>query len=118
MPWLSPGFSTDSPTNTFAASFLPILRTIPTTSKNGEEGPCVQCNLCDEVCPSGIYPSILYKHLGKRLVDEAAALGLELCVRCNLCSYVCPVKLPLAAELARGMDRVEAERAEDVSPGA
>ncbi|MBO5337779.1 MAG: electron transport complex subunit RsxC [Lachnospiraceae bacterium] len=64
-----------------------------------EEGPCINCGRCVEVCPGRVIPS--------RLADCAAHFdeegflennGME-CCECGCCSFVCPAKRPLTQQI-------------------
>lgn len=47
-----------------------------------EEGKCINCGLCSDICPVLLYP--------KRLSE---ANYRKQCINCGLCSYICPVHI-------------------------
>jgi len=135
--FLRPGVDRDS----YAPVFLSALfgrRPRPThTGLRGERRPCISCGFCEEVCPAGIMPHLIYRLLmlqeplpsvapaggaapsstaqrSEAGLEEAQLLGAELCVNCGLCSYVCPSKLELAQEIQEGQERIQAELAVEV----
>ena len=101
----------------YAACFLSSLRTKfgerLTTAMRGEGRPCVSCNFCEEVCPAGIMPYLLHKHLYADLIEEVQEARVDLCVECGLCSYVCPSKIELRKQFIEAKDLIEKEN-EDI----
>lgn len=60
-----------------------------------DEGPCIRCGQCSEVCPSSLLPQQLYWYA--RAEDHA---GLEKhhlfdCIECGACAWACPSDIPL-----------------------
>ena len=57
----------------------PKVRSIFLINKeNPKEAPCINCGLCNMVCPVGCDPLLNYK--------------MDKCIKCGLCSYMCPSK--------------------------
>lgn len=57
----------------------PKVRSIFLIDKVDEkEMPCINCGLCNVVCPMGCDPLLNYK--------------MDKCIKCGLCSYMCPSK--------------------------
>lgn len=99
-----PGFSTDSYSRTFASRFLPSLKR-PETNLHGEPRPCIFCGFCEQVCPFGIIPHLLYRYISaERIEEDLESLRLFRCNQCKLCTYVCPSKIPLADYLKQGQE--------------
>jgi Na+-transporting NADH:ubiquinone oxidoreductase subunit A len=100
----------------YAACFLSSFRTrfseYFTTAMRGEGRPCVSCNFCEEVCPAGIMPYLLHKHLYADLIEEVQEGRVDLCVECGLCSYVCPSKIELRKQFVEAKDLIEKENEE------
>ena len=83
-----------------------------TTALRGERRACVSCQLCEGVCPAGIWPHLIHKYLYQKKLEEAEAARIDLCVECGLCSYVCPSKLELLREFREAKEAIRAELAE------
>jgi len=102
MLWVKPGFRKHSIMNTMANSILPLEK-INNTNANGEERACLSCGNCYNVCPSGLYPTQLFKYVERDKVDETVMkYGIFRCIDCNLCTYVCTAKIPLADFIKKG----------------
>ena len=104
-----PGWNRQS----FHGSFLSALRkpfTEPlTTELRGEKRACVACCECERVCPAGIWPHLIHKHLYRNDLEEAETARLDLCVECGLCSYVCPSKIELLEQFVEAKAAIRAE---------
>lgn len=74
-------------------------------SRMYEEGPCVRCAKCVDVCPVSIVPTTIAAYCRKRRFEAAEESGLFVCVDCGLCSYVCPARIPLAQILKEARSR-------------
>lgn len=70
--------------------------------------PCSNCLACAVVCPSRLYPSLIYHHLKAEHRSEALELNISACISCGDCSAICPSSIPLAAEIIPA--RIEIER--------
>lgn len=60
-----------------------------------EEGVCIRCGKCIEVCPMGLSPTALMHRVKKERFLEAKDLGILNCYDCGACVYECPAKIPL-----------------------
>lgn len=95
--FLSPGLAHDSYARATVSSVLPLFKRKIEANLHGGERPCVQCNYCDEVCPVGIYPFLIWKYVQADKTDESFRLHPETCIGCGLCDYVCPSKIAITA---------------------
>jgi electron transport complex protein RnfC len=59
---------------------------------------CIGCGECREVCPVGLDPELLYKHVNGP--DSRNGRASE-CHGCGCCEVVCPAKLPLSTSIIR-----------------
>jgi NADH-quinone oxidoreductase subunit E len=57
--------------------------------------PCIDCDLCLEVCKEGIWPVMLYKYAKYGRYEECRKLGIDLCTDCDDCTRECPLEIPL-----------------------
>ena len=87
------GYDRHGYTNAFLSFFRPFFREKYTTALRGEKRPCIFCGACEEVCPAGLIPHLIYNYLNSDRLDDALRVGLGRCVACGLCSYVCVSKI-------------------------
>jgi electron transport complex protein RnfC len=71
-----------------------------------EEGPCVRCGACVDVCPMGLMPTDIFKRVQNKKFNEAKEYGVLDCIECGCCAYVCPSKIPLVHYLKFGKSEV------------
>lgn len=117
LAFVRPGFKNDSYTNTcFSMMFKDngkLLKKTCGTNVHGELRPCIFCTFCEEVCPVGIIPHLLFHHVENDVIDETLLkFKIFNCIECNLCSYVCPSKIPLAQFIKEGKVKMAAEGCE------
>jgi len=99
--FLNPGFDYDSYSRVTVSNYIPLLRRRLDSNVHGGKRPCVQCNFCDEACPVGIYPHIIWKHVSAGMLDESLRFRPETCIGCGLCDYVCPSKIDVSAAVRK-----------------
>lgn len=63
--------------------------------KTEEEGPCIRCGRCVEVCPMFLQPTELNNVIKKRNFTKAKEYNVLDCSECGCCAYVCPAKIKL-----------------------
>lgn len=106
LAFMRPGVRRDSYSNTFLANFMAAAKKTD-TNLHGEQRPCIYCGYCEEVCPVGIIPHLIYHNVLKINVAEfLLQLKIFKCMHCNLCNYVCPVKLPLSQGILKGQQKL------------
>jgi Na+-translocating ferredoxin:NAD+ oxidoreductase RnfC subunit len=106
MSFMAAGADMDSFSSTFPSAVSGRPKRAD-TNLHGEERPCVFCNFCREACPVALEPHFLYHHVKKNMIDESLLrYGIFNCIDCNMCSYVCPSKIPLAAEIKDGKEKL------------
>ena len=72
---------------------LTVLRKYPVLVS--EEGDCIKCGRCVEVCPMQLYP-LFYGFYGKKGdLGKAIEYKVEECVECGCCEYICASKIAL-----------------------
>jgi Na(+)-translocating NADH:ubiquinone oxidoreductase A subunit len=118
-----PGFRRDSYSNTCLSKLFKngskMFQKKCGTNIYGELRPCVFCTFCDEVCPVGIIPHLLFHYIEKGFVDETLLkYKIFNCIECNLCSYVCPSKIPVAWYIKEGKTKLLAEGCKPSVPSA
>ena len=116
-----PGFKKDSYSRTFLSMVFKnnskSFRKKCGTNIHGELRPCISCSFCEEVCPVGIIPHLLFHYVEKDLVDETLLkYRIFNCVECNLCSYVCPSKIPVAQFIREGKAKLLDEGCKPPAP--
>ena len=93
LAFVQPGFTKRSYSNTFASFFKPLFKENFTTALRGEARPCVFCGFCENVCPVGIIPHLIYRYLDHDRPEDAYRVEFDKCIDCGLCSYVCVSKI-------------------------
>ena len=82
----------------------PIIKTTSAisviTRKEFETTSCIRCFRCEESCPMGLEPSLLYNLLRRGLQYRAEDEGAGRCIACGCCSYVCPATIDLTGAIA------------------
>ncbi len=64
-----------------------------------EEGPCISCGRCVDVCPIELVPTELATLSLHRLYDEADKNSAMDCIECGCCTYTCPSRIYLAQHI-------------------
>ncbi|HEB29853.1 MAG TPA: 4Fe-4S dicluster domain-containing protein [Spirochaetes bacterium] len=106
LSFAKPGFAKDSYSMTFASSFINFKKNAD-TNIHGEERACISCGFCEQVCPVGIIPHLLFRYTERDLVDEILVIyRIYKCINCNLCTYVCPSKIQVAAYIKEGTEKL------------
>lgn len=80
-------FETDVPVIKTTSGILALSRS---EVRKYEEGPCLRCGKCVEVCPMKLMPLELAKAGRTNDVERAAELFANDCIECGSCSYICP----------------------------
>ncbi len=107
LSFLRPGVKRDSYSNTFLSKFLQFFKKELNTNIHGEPRPCISCGYCEEVCPVGIIPHLIYRYVERNIIEQTLInYGIFDCIECNLCSYVCPSKIPLAKFIKDGQQKL------------
>jgi len=57
---------------------------------NDKEYDCINCGLCNDVCPVNINPKYMYFNK-----DDKSKKYKKECINCGICSYLCPSKINL-----------------------
>ncbi len=97
--FLRPGINRGSYSNAFLSSLFPFVKKKVDTNLNGENRPCIYCNYCESVCPSGLMPYLLSKYSNHDMIEEAEKLRPFDCIECGLCTFVCPSKIPVMSHI-------------------
>ena len=107
MFFLRPGANRDSFSNVFLSAIFKGSAKMCNTNLHGEGRPCIFCTYCQQACPVGIIPHLLFHHVNREMIDETL-LNYEIfkCIECNLCSYVCTSKISLGKSLKDGKQKL------------
>lgn len=108
--FLNPGFDYDSYSRVTVSNYIPLLKRRLDSNLHGGVRPCVQCNFCDEVCPAGLYPHMIWKRVTADMVEQSLRFRPEQCVGCGLCDYVCPSKIDVSAAVRKAGDAARERR--------
>ena len=78
-----------------------------------EEGPCIGCGRCIQVCACRLNPVLIARSLKGGKLDEAVRYGLMDCIKCGSCAYICPASVKLVQRFMEGQFLVQQERARE-----
>lgn len=74
----------------------------------GEEGECVRCGKCVEVCPMNLSPNYIVQSTRRGQWDKAEIWGALDCFECGCCSYECPAYIPHVQYVRKAKARIAA----------
>lgn len=80
-------FETDVPVIKTTSGILALSRN---EVKKYEEGPCIRCGKCVDVCPMNLMPLELAKAGRNSDTEKAIEFFARDCIECGSCSYICP----------------------------
>ena len=110
------GLTSDSYSKSTVAEIVTLFPKKLETNVHGGIRPCVQCNYCDEVCPVGIYPFLIWKYAGVDAFEESFRLKPYDCIECGLCDYVCPSKIDILQSVRKAKKKYSRlRRADEIS---
>jgi len=75
-----------------------------------EQGPCIRCARCVDVCPMNITPCHIATACEFENFEEAQVFGLMDCIECGCCVYVCPTRRHLVHFIKYGKSIVIARK--------
>lgn len=74
-----------------------------------EEGPCLRCGKCVEVCPIGLPPLKIKIAADADRIDECKRLHVMDCTLCGSCSFICPAHRWLTASFKVAKQKLAAQ---------
>jgi Na(+)-translocating NADH:ubiquinone oxidoreductase A subunit len=94
---------------TWFTGFFPKESYEISTSKNGEERSCIQCNYCFNICPVQIIPSLIFKASIVNDFEKMETLNIHECIECELCTFICPSKIEIGTHIKYGKSFIKKE---------
>ncbi len=85
-----------------------VLALSPEEVRDVEEGPCIRCGKCVDVCPLRLCPSIIANASEYEKWEDAEKAGALNCMACGTCSYVCPAGRYLVHRIKRAQNEIRA----------
>ncbi len=76
---------------------------------SAEEGPCLRCGKCVEVCPIGLHPLKIKIAADADRIDECKRLHVLDCTLCGSCSFICPAHRWLTASFKVAKQKLAAQ---------
>ena len=74
-----------------------------------EEGPCLRCGKCVEVCPIGLHPLKIKIAADADRIDECKRLHVMDCTLCGSCSFISPAHRWLTASFKVAKQKLAAQ---------
>jgi len=75
-----------------------------------QEGPCIGCGRCMEVCPENLNPSKIAHAIKYGKYELAQRYYISGCMECGSCSYICPANIELAGYIKTGKAELAREK--------
>ena len=72
------------------------------TAAHGEEGACIACARCVDVCAMKLLPNHIAAFVENGKIEKAQELGLFDCMECGTCGFICPAKRNLVHYIKLG----------------
>lgn len=67
----------------------------PEQAITGEEGSCIFCASCVDICPMRLMPTTIASNAKAQKFVRAQRLGAMDCIECGSCAFVCPANIKL-----------------------
>ncbi|MEO0145862.1 MAG: electron transport complex subunit RsxC [candidate division WOR-3 bacterium] len=83
-----------------------ILLLTSRETSDRQEGPCIRCGTCVEVCPMGLSPYLIARESESGFFDRARAHHVLDCIECGSCAYACPARRHLVQHIRYGKSEV------------
>ncbi len=64
-------------------------------TQDNNEGNCIHCGKCLEVCPMNLMPNYLAAFSKIKDLDSLKNFNIMSCVECGCCTYICPGNVPI-----------------------
>lgn len=103
--YMWPGLIKDSYSKTFVSALLPVKK-YNDTQVHGEKRACIFCGYCEDICPAGIIPHVLYKNSDIDELEAAKQYKIMDCVECGLCTYACTSKISVSEKIKKGKENI------------
>ncbi|MCQ2453037.1 MAG: electron transport complex subunit RsxC [Clostridia bacterium] len=86
-------------------------------ARSMEEGPCIRCGKCSEVCPMGLNPYMIKAAADADDLEKAKKLNVMDCTVCGSCSFICPARRWLTAsfKIAKSNIMQQAKKAKEAA---
>lgn len=106
LSFVQPGFDKYSFSRAFLSVWFPKKQWTVATTLNGSHRACIECGVCDAVCPVEVLPQWIMKQVEAKDQEEAVSMGLLDCTACGLCTYVCPSKIEVSDILTGAKNKI------------
>ena len=70
-------------------------------SRSQNFAACISCGRCEQICPEGLNPAYVHRHVQKGYYNALKHFDAGLCTGCGTCSYTCPSRQDTAGSMAK-----------------
>ncbi len=98
---------TDVPVIKGTSGVLAFLKP-PTYGK--DEGVCIKCGRCVDVCPMRLMPNFLTVFANLKDTEKLKEFHITDCIECGACAYICPQRRFIVQHIKSGKALIRSQK--------